>query len=260
MIEWLHISYSKTLTNYWGMFLLASLFYFQQDSGITVEHAKNMLFLFAAFTSIILFGTRAARPKDFALCLPFIILGFFNLWHAGSYAGIFQWLNVMAGSILFLQAKDLDFNIIKKYIVFVGILASVSILMGYIKTDYYDLVSNVHYLAADGTLVKGKTLEMQHFHGLLNGIGHTGALIALCASLAGSLGIGLASIALLKIADLNTITPLIALVVALFVRFADSFKSTLVIMTVLIITLGLTIKLSPQVKTKIQAEIRQRKT
>jgi len=199
----------RALTHFWGGMLLVGVFYFRNDRGVAISHAKNMLFLFTSFGSAIIFGIKDVSLRLRILIAVILSLSFFNMWNVGSFVGIFKFVNISAGAILYIQAKRFNFNTVKRYVALIGTLAGASILLGYLKIDYYDIVTNTYYMS--GGKLQRKTEWVQNFHGLLNGVGHTGLLAALGTVIGGWFSILIGILATLKIASIGTVTPFLAL-------------------------------------------------
>ena len=236
------------------------LFFYRKDTAVDVGHCKNMFFLFTAFFGVIVFGIKSAKPIDYLLTLPFVLLGFFNMWHLGSYTGLIQWLSITAGAILFLQSKGFDQKLIKKYLSLICVAASASILLGYFKIDFYDIIGTPNYPSKGKGLIKGKTYEMQYFHGLLGGIGHTAILAALTASISGPIVFVIGLLATFKVAAMGTMTPLLGLCAGLLARVLNTRAKVLIFIPILIGTMSGMYLTQPLIPKAIDSEISQLNT
>lgn len=207
----------KRLTHYWGILLLVMLFFYRDVPNVLIAEMKCRLFVAGTFVALILFGIPYTRYVHPAISL--IVFSFLGLWSIGSEAGFNQLLYMSCGLVLFLQALKFDESIIKKYLVWLGIAASASILLGYAHIDWYDLTSSRGTAYKSGAMyLQGKQSEEQRFFGLLGNTARSAMLPALLAPISGPIGIIIGLAACIKTAALGSVTPLAALLAGLAIR------------------------------------------
>ena len=242
------------LSHYWGLVLVFISLYFEKQRGSSIDDVKAHAFIALSLTSVFLFQLKRLRVNELILPIGFVLVGGFNMWSYLSQSGMHQWINIFCGALLFIQAKEMKPKLMLKYFKFIGSLAAVSILIGFLDLDYYGLFTKKYY-PSNGHMIEGQ----RYFEGLINSYGYTGILVAIGTCMGGWVSLVLGLAALIKVASLGSISPLMAFLVGALWRFADSWKKRSILFLMVATAMGGHIALTGK-KNVISRELKQLET
>lgn len=118
---------------FWGLAIIASLFYWRTGINLNLVDAKAMFLALASIMSLIFYGLPKIREPAKIAMATIVGVCFFKMYNGSSLNAIHQWMMISMGALVFLQvlavASKGDLKILKAYLGVACIALSISVIL-----------------------------------------------------------------------------------------------------------------------------------